>query len=47
MNSLDLTFGLGEADRADEIVLRWPSGVSHRLEDVEVNRVITIEEPEK
>ena len=48
MNSLDLTFGLGEMDRADEIVIRWPSGVMQRLEtDVEVNRVITIEEPEK
>ena len=45
MNSLDLTFGLGEADRADEIVIRWPSGVTQRLEDVEVNQVIMVEEP--
>lgn len=47
MNSLDLTFGLGEADRAEEIVIRWPSGVVQTLEDVRSNRVITIEEPEK
>ena len=45
MNSLDLTFGLGEMDRADEIVIRWPSGVMQRLEDVEVNQVIMVEEP--
>ena len=45
MNSLDMTFGLGEADRADEIVIRWPSGVTQRLEDVRGNRAITIEEP--
>ena len=37
MNSLDLTFGLGEADRAEEIVIRWPSGVVQRLEDVRAN----------
>ena len=47
MNSLDLTFGLGEADRAEEIVIRWPSGVTQTLEDVEGNRVVVIEEPEK
>ena len=45
MNSLDLTFGLGEADRADEIVVRWPSGVTQRLEDIEANRVVVVEEP--
>ena len=46
MNSLDMTFGLGEADRADEIVIRWPSGVTQRLESIEANQVIIIEEPE-
>ncbi len=46
MNSLDLTFGLGEADRADEIVIRWPSGVMQRLESIEANQVVIIEEPE-
>ncbi len=46
MNSLDLTFGLGEADKADEIVIRWPSGVTQTLENIKANRVVTIEEPE-
>lgn len=46
MNSLDMTFGLGEADRAEETVVRWPSGVTQRLEDVKANRVVTVEEPE-
>ena len=45
MNSLDMTFGLGDADRADEIVIRWPSGVTQRLEDVGANRVVLVEEP--
>ena len=45
MNSVDLTFGLGEADSADEIVIRWPSGVRQTLEDVRANQVIVVEEP--
>ena len=47
MNSLEMTFGLGEADRAEEIVIRWPSGVTQRLEDVRGNRVVVVEEAEK
>lgn len=47
MNSLDLTLRLGEADRAEEIVIRWPSGVMQRLEDVRVNRVVMVEEAEE
>ena len=46
MNSLDLTLGLGEEDRAEEIVIRWPSRVSQALEDVRANRVVTVEEAE-
>ena len=47
MSSLDMTFGLGEADKADEIVIQWPSGVTQTLEDVKANRVIVVEETEK
>ena len=47
MSSLDMTFGLGDADKADEIVIQWPSGVTQTLEDVRANRVIVVEETEK
>ena len=46
MNSLDMSFGLGNADRVNEIVIQWPSGVTQTLEDVKANRVIVVEEAE-
>lgn len=38
-------FGLGEDSRAALIEVRWPSGTSRRLESVQADRCITIEEP--
>ena len=46
MNSLDVTFGLGESDRADEITIRWPSGVTQILKDISANQILNVEEPE-
>jgi len=39
-------FGLGEAERIDRLEVRWPSGAVSVLTDIEVNRLIVIDEPE-
>jgi enediyne biosynthesis protein E4 len=39
-----LHFGLGTADKADRIEVRWPSGQVDTLEDVAGRRVVTIRE---
>ncbi len=44
MNSTDLTFGVGEAESVDKIVVNWPSGRVQTLEDVDVNKVLVIDE---
>ncbi len=46
MNSLDLTFGLGSADVADEITIHWRSGVEQRLTNVKGGQVVVVEEPQ-
>lgn len=38
-------FGLGDAATADEVVVRWPSGASVTMEDVEADRTLEIVEP--
>jgi len=43
-NDLRVHFGLGSRERADRIEIRWPSGLVQVLEDVAVDRFLTIEE---
>ena len=43
-NDLKVHFGLGQADRVDEIVLRWPSGVVQTLRNVAANQVLEVVE---
>jgi enediyne biosynthesis protein E4 len=38
-------FGLGANRRIKEIQIQWPSGIKQELQNVDVDRVITIEEP--
>lgn len=38
-------FGLGEADRVEELVVEWPSGHRQVFRDVQVNQRLTITEP--
>ena len=40
-------FGLGAADRVERLELRWPSGAVQVLENVAVNQVLRVEEPEE
>jgi hypothetical protein len=41
---LPLTFGLGKADKADEITITWPSGKVTTLKDLKANRVYQVDE---
>ena len=45
MNSLDVHFGLGEAENVDEIAIVWPSGAIQTLNDVAANQILVVEEP--
>ena len=45
MDSIDLEFGLGQAAKADKIVIFWPSGRVQTLTDVPAGQVLRIEEP--
>jgi hypothetical protein len=43
---LPLTFGLGQAEQADEVSIRWPSGTETKFQNLPANRVYTIVEGE-
>ena len=38
-------FGLGQASKIDKLTIRWPSGKEQVLQNVAVDRVLTVEEP--
>ncbi len=38
-------FGLGSNRRIRELSIRWPSGIKQQLRNIEVDRILTIEEP--
>jgi hypothetical protein len=40
-------FGLGKDDKVAKLEVRWPSGTLQVLEDVAVDRVLVVKEPEK
>ncbi len=46
MDSVDLEFGLGSANKVAKIEILWPSGRTQVIEDVDANQVMTITEPE-
>jgi hypothetical protein len=41
-----LHFGMGVAVKVDKVVVHWPSGREQTLEDVGLDRVLTVEEPQ-
>ena len=45
MDSIDLEFGLGKADKAEKIEIIWPSGRTQVVEDVDADQIMTITEP--
>jgi len=38
-------FGLGSATKVDKLTIHWPSGVEQTLENLSVDRILTVEEP--
>jgi hypothetical protein len=44
-NDPRLHFGLGDRERIDEVIVRWPSGVTQKLTDIDPNRIISVAEP--
>jgi hypothetical protein len=40
-----LTFGLGGAEAVERVEVAWPSGAEQVIEDVELNTLLTVEEP--
>ncbi len=42
-----VTFGLGANDKIESATIRWPGGQEQKLESVEVDRVVTVEQPAK
>ena len=46
MDSVELEFGVGEATTVDEINILWPSGRRQTLENVAVDQVLLVTEPE-
>ena len=45
MSSLDLHFGMADADTADEITIFWPSGIRQVIRNIPTNQVVEITEP--
>jgi hypothetical protein len=46
-NDRRVHFGLGPATSAEEIEIRWPSGVRQLLRGVAANRIVELTEPEE
>jgi hypothetical protein len=44
-SDMRLHFGLGTAQMADEIKIRWPSGKQQTLQGVKANQIMTVVEP--
>lgn len=44
-NELALYFGLGDAQLADEVVVKWPNGMSVVLHDVPTRQTILVRPP--
>jgi len=40
-----LHFGLGPATSIDKLIVHWPSGREQTLENLSVDRILTVEEP--
>jgi hypothetical protein len=43
-NDLRAHFGLGRAERAERLEIRWPSGLKESIENIAANQIVTIRE---
>ena len=39
-------FGLGSTTKIDSVVVKWPSGTESTYFDIEIDRIVTLFEPE-
>ncbi|MFP3940053.1 MAG: CRTAC1 family protein [Thermoanaerobaculia bacterium] len=46
-SQVDPVFGLGDAAKAETVVVRWPSGTVQTVTDVRANQVLEVVEPEE
>ncbi len=44
-NHQRLHFGLGKHSHVDEIIIKWPSGIVQRMNNVEANQILHVTEP--
>ncbi len=44
---LPVTFGLGESDKVDNVVVKWPDGTQQELTDLEVDKTHIVTQPGK
>jgi len=46
-SSLRVHFGLGKAQHADRVEIRWPSGIQQVLENIPVNQILVVREADE
>jgi len=44
-NDARMHFGLGQHTKVDEVIIKWPSGITQRLKDLKVNQILKVVEP--
>jgi hypothetical protein len=44
-SAVPVHFGIGDASAADEIEIRWPSGIVQTLKNIAADRVVKVQEP--
>lgn len=44
-NYQQIHFGLAENEKVDQLMIRWPSGIVQRLQDIKANQILSVKEP--
>ncbi len=44
-NDFRLHYGLGHRTKVDEVIIKWPSGITQRLKDPKINQILKVVEP--
>jgi enediyne biosynthesis protein E4 len=46
-NDPRIHFGLAKNEKIDRIEIKWPSGITQVLENIKVNQILPVKEPQK